>query len=287
MQEPRPTPSSRLSGLAAAALLTAALAGCTLPPTTARNWSQQLQEWAGAPIVLLGEQHDAEAHQAWQRATVEQLAGQERLAALVIEMAPRTGSTANLGRDAAEDVVQQALHWQDADWPWPRYRAVVMAAVRAGVPVLGGNLPRRRMHEAMRDERLDHHLPPDGWQRQLDAIREGHCDLLPTSQLAPMARIQLARDASMAEAAREAVRPGKTVLLVAGRGHVLRGVGIPTWLSEGTGAKVAVAQAGEQSLAHAADADWLQTTDALPARDHCVELREKFRNPPAPRADAG
>lgn len=100
------------------------------------------------------------------------------------------------------------------------------------------------MHEAMRDERLDHHLPPDGWQRQLDAIREGHCDLLPTSQLAPMARIQLARDASMAEAAREAVRPGKTVLLVAGRGHVLRGVGIPTWLPEGTGAKVAVAQAG-------------------------------------------
>ncbi|ROQ91522.1 putative iron-regulated protein [Delftia acidovorans] len=276
-----------LAGLAAAALLAAALAGCASSSAPARDWTQQLQRWSDAPIVLLGEQHDAVAHQAWQQATVEQLAKQERLAALVIEMAPRTGSTASLARDASEDAVQQALQWQDAAWPWPRYRGVVMATVRAGVPVLGGNLPRADMKQAMRNENLDTHLPPEGWQRQLDAIREGHCGLLPDTQLAPMARIQLARDASMAEVARAAVKPGNTVLLVAGRGHVLRGVGIPTWLPEAAGAKVAVAQAGETSVAQASDVDWLQKTDALPAKDHCAELREKFRNPPAPRADAG
>ncbi|MFG0603226.1 ChaN family lipoprotein [Delftia sp. WSY_4] len=285
---PRPfirTP--RLAGLAAAAWLAAALAGCASSSAPARDWTQQLQRWSDAPIVLLGEQHDAVAHQAWQQATVEQLAKQERLAALVIEMAPRTGSTASLARDASEDAVQQALQWQDAAWPWPRYRGVVMAAVRAGVPVLGGNLPRADMKQAMRNENLDTHLPPEGWQRQLDAIREGHCGLLPDTQLPPMARIQLARDASMAEVAKAAIRPGKTVVLVAGRGHVLRGVGIPTWLPESAAAKVAVAQAGETSVAHESDVDWLQKTDALPAKDHCAELREKFRNPPAPRADAG
>ena len=285
---PRPfirTP--RLAGLAAAAWLAAALAGCASSSAPARDWTQQLQRWSDAPSVLLGEQHDAAAHQAWQQATVQQLATQERLAALVIEMAPRTGSTASLARDASEDAVQQALQWQDAAWPWPRYRGVVMAAVRAGVPVLGGNLPRADMKQAMRNQNLDTHLPPEAWQRQLDAIREGHCGLLPDTQLAPMARIQLARDASMAEVARAAVKPGKTVLLVAGRGHVLRGVGIPTWLPEAAGAKVAVAQAGETSVAQASDVDWLQKTDALPAKDHCAELREKFRNPPAPRADAG
>ncbi|SDX80657.1 ChaN family lipoprotein [Delftia lacustris] len=285
---PRPfirTP--RLAGLAAAAWLAAALAGCASSSTPARDWTQQLQRWSDAPLVLLGEQHDAAAHQAWQQATVQQLATQERLAALVIEMAPRTGSTASLARDASEDAVRQALQWQDAAWPWPRYRGVVMAAVRAGVPVLGGNLPRADMKQAMRNQNLDTHLPPEAWQRQLDAIREGHCGLLPDTQLAPMARIQLARDASMAEVARAAVKPGKTVLLVAGRGHVLRGVGIPTWLPESAAAKVAVAQAGETSVAHESDVDWLQKTDALPAKDHCAELREKFRNPPAPRADAG
>ncbi|WP_312840367.1 ChaN family lipoprotein [Delftia tsuruhatensis] len=285
---PRPfirTP--RLAGLAAAAWLAAALAGCASSSAPARDWTQQLQRWSDAPIVLLGEQHDAAAHQAWQQATVQQLATQERLAALVIEMAPRTGSTASLARDASEDAVQQALQWQDAAWPWPRYRGVVMAAVRAGVPVLGGNLPRADMKQAMRNQNLDTHLPPEAWQRQLDAIREGHCGLLPDTQLPPMARIQLARDASMAEVAKAAIRPGKTVVLVAGRGHVLRGVGIPTWLPESAAAKVAVAQAGETSVAHESDVDWLQKTDALPAKDHCAELREKFRNPPAPRADAG
>lgn len=287
MQVPRPSPSLRLPGLAAAVLLAAALAGCTHSPTTPRSWSQQLQGWSGAPIVLLGEQHDAEAHQAWQQATVQALAGEGRLAALVIEMAPRTGSTAALARDAGEAQVQQALDWQDAAWPWPRYRGVVMAAVGAGVPVLGGNLPRAGMREAMRDEAFDTHLPAAGWQRQLDAIRDGHCGLLPEAQLAPMARIQLARDASMAEAARAAIQPGKTVLLVAGRGHVLRSVGIPTWLPEGAGAKVAIAQAGAESLDPPSDADWLQRTDALPAKDHCAELRERFKNPPSPRADAG
>ena len=285
---PRPfirTP--RLAGLAAAAWLAAALAGCASSSTPARDWTQQLQRWSDAPLVLLGEQHDAAAHQAWQQATVQLLATQERLAALVIEMAPRTGSTASLARDASEDAVQQALQWQDAAWPWPRYRGVVMAAVRAGVPVLGGNLPRADMKQAMRNQNLDTHLPPEAWQRQLDAIREGHCGLLPDTQLPPMARIQLARDASMAEVAKAAIRPGKTVVLVAGRGHVLRGVGIPTWLPESAAAKVAVAQAGGASVAQECDVDWLQKRDALPAKDHCAELREKFRNPPAPRADAG
>src|SRR5260370_23185552 len=99
-----------------------------------------------------------------------------------------------------------------------------------------------------------------------------------------MARIQLARDASMAEVARAAVRPGKTVLLVAGRGHVLRGVGIPSWLPEAAGAKVAVAQAGGTSGAQASDVGWLQKTDALPPQDHCAQLREKVRKPPPPPA---
>src|SRR2546427_3122490 len=86
----------RLAGLAAAALLAAALAGCASSSAPARDWTQQLQRWSDAPIVLLGEQHDAVAHQAWQQATVEQLAKQERLAALVIEMARSEEHTSEL-----------------------------------------------------------------------------------------------------------------------------------------------------------------------------------------------
>lgn len=90
---------------------------------------------------------------------------------------------------------------------------MVMAAVQAGVPVLGGNLPRAQMKQSMGDVRYDSHLPATGWQLQLDAIKEGHCGLLPESQFAPMARIQLARDESMAKvstAAHKLAKPGQT-----------------------------------------------------------------------------
>lgn len=283
---PNPCTHLRLRCLAATSLLAAALAGCASKGDAARNWNEQLQAWPDASIVLLGEQHDAPAHQAWQQSSVEQLAAQGRLAALVIEMAPRAASTATLRSDAGEEDVQQALRWHEAAWPWQRYRGVVMAAVRAGVPVLGGNLPRTAMGEAMRDEKLDAHLPAAGWQRQLNAIRDGHCGLLPESQLPAMARVQLARDASLAQAALSAMQPGKSVLLVAGRGHVLRSVGIPTWLPATAGAKVAIAQSGTEQFTQGGDADWLQRTEPLLEKDHCAELRERFRNPPAPRADA-
>jgi uncharacterized iron-regulated protein len=101
--------------------------------------------------------------------------------------------------------------------------------------------------------------------------------LLPEAQIAPMARIQIARDASMARAAQEAARPGKTVVLVAGGGHVLRSIGVPTHLSPSLVSKVAVAQAGKGQTAIKNDADTVLSTPALPARDACAELREKWR----------
>ena len=133
--------------------------------------------------------------------------------------------------------MQQALQWQSGaagGWPWQDYGPMVMNAVRAGVPVLGGNLPRAQMKQTMSQSRYDNHLPASGWRLQLDAIKDGHCGLLPESQFAPMARIQLARDESMAKVAATALqqwsRPGQSVLLVAGRSHVRSDIGVPTWL---------------------------------------------------------
>jgi hypothetical protein len=86
---------------------------------------------------------------------------------------------------------------------------MIMAAVRAGVPVLGGNLPRARQREAMADAALDRLLDADSLLRQQALVRDGHCGLLPEAQIAPMTRIQLARDRSMAAVASAAVAQGK------------------------------------------------------------------------------
>ena len=265
------------------AVLTASLAGCaSSDPSTASHASGAetlpARVLAHPPdVLLLGEQHDAPEHQQWQRQTIEQWAASGRLAAVVLEMADAGHSTQAVDKSVADSAVQQALAWNDKGWPWQAYGPVVMAAVRAGVPVLGGNLPRAHMREVMQQSQWDSHLPAADWQRQLDAIREGHCDLLPASQLVPMARIQLAKDASMARTVQQQMQAGKTVLLIAGRGHVLRSIGIPSWLPAGTRSVVAIGQAGNVAQTAEADRDWVHHTPAVPAKDHCAALKKQWK----------
>ncbi|WP_374608778.1 ChaN family lipoprotein [Diaphorobacter nitroreducens] len=265
-------------------LLAASLAmqGCITAdlPRDPAAWDSQLERWPPVDALLLGEQHDAAAHQQWQRHTVQWLAVRQRLAALVLEMAPEGAGTDGLPPDADAAQVRAALQWDEQAWPWDRYAPVVMAAVAAGVPVRGGNLPRSQMPQAMRDAALDTHLPPAGRARPRTAIEEGHCGLVPAQRLMPMVRIQLARDARMARAVQAAHRPGRTVLLVAGFGHVQRSLGVPTWLPSDFTSKVAIAQAGQARAAIESEADYVHRTPALTPHDPCAELRERWPGPP-------
>ena len=136
-----------------------------------------------ADVLLVGEQHDAPDHQRLAHELIDTLAARGLLAAVALEMADAGASTAHLSRRADEADAQAALRWNDAAWPWRAYGPVVMAAVRAGVPVLGANLPRERMREAMADVQLDNRLPPGPLQAQQQAIRDGHCGLLGARQV--------------------------------------------------------------------------------------------------------
>lgn len=257
----------------------ALLAGCTTPPPPVPD----LQGLLPTPLLLLGEQHDAPEHQALQRATVRQLAQQGQLAAVVLEMLEQGRQTTGLPPEASEDRVRDALDWRGATnsgaWAWGVYGPVVMAAVRANVPVLGGNLPRAQMRPAMADAALDATVPPDTLQRQREAIRDGHCGVLPETQIAPMTRIQLARDRAMAQTATAALRPGQTVLLIAGNAHVQRDLGVPRHLVPGQSHRVVLSEArstatrGEPGTGVTTDRLWV--TPPRPAQDHCAELKKQ------------
>jgi len=184
-------------------------------------------------VLLLGEQHDEPKHQYWHQRTVKQLAEQGQLAALALEMAELGHSTASLPRSASEADVKAALAWDAQGWPWAAYAPAVMAAVHAGVPVLGANLPRVRQREAMVDASLDSTVSTPVLQAQQEAVRAGHCDLLPASQLRPMTRVQIARDRTMAQVLGDAARPGQTVVLIAGADHVDPELGVPLHLDRG------------------------------------------------------
>lgn len=256
------------------ALLSLLLAGCASTHDLA---ARRLTHLLPADAILLGEQHDADAHRQVQRAFVETLAERRQLAALALEMADRGRSTDTLASDASAQQVREALHWNENGWPWERYAPVIMAAVRQGIPVRGANLPRDAMRASMNDTRLDQHLDASALARQREAIRIGHCDLLPQERLTPMLRVQLARDASMAQTIMDARVPGKTVLLIAGGGHVLRDVGIPTHLPPSLQVRSVLAVAGSTSPDRAAGADLVWQTAALAPRDHCAALRDRLK----------
>jgi len=263
-------------------LLLALTACSTTTSADANAWHTRLARWldTGTTALLLGEQHNAPEHQHWQRDTIHWLGEQKRLAAVVLEMADSGTTTAGLSPTADEADVRAALRWNDTAWPWQTYAPVIMEAVRLGVPVQGGNLPRERMHAAMQDAKWDTRLPAETWQRQRQAIEEGHCHLLPEAQITPMTRIQLARDASMAQTLVKALEarqsPHTAVVLIAGSAHVQREWGVPAWLPANVSLKIAVAQAGQS--AHAVPADHIHPTPAIAPRDYCAELRAHMAN---------
>lgn len=254
--------------LAVAGALALVVSACAVPggPGSA-DWPAGVDVATPASdLLLLGELHDDPRHQRWHREAVAVLADRGRLAALALEMAERGTSTAGLPRDATETAVRKALQWDDQAWPWAAYGPAIMAAVQAGVPVLGANLPRAQMRPAMADASLDQRLAAGELERQRQAVRDGHCGLLPDTQVGHMTRVQVARDVAMAEVIAAAARRGQTVVLLAGNGHVDPQVGIPRHLPSSLTVRPVT---------------W--PAPPAPAKDYCAQLRQQWqpRNPPA------
>jgi uncharacterized iron-regulated protein len=253
--------------------LAAIVAGCALlPSATTPDAPSRVLRLLPADVLMLGEQHDAPEHHVIERDTVQALATDGRLAALAIEMAEEGQSTTYLKPDATQAQVQTALSWNDKAWPWTDYGPAIMAAVSAGVPVVGANLPRERMKDAMADVSLDAQLGDAQRAQQQQAVRDGHCGLLPEAQIVPMTRIQIARDRAMAQAALKARVPGKTVLLITGAGHATKTLGVAQHLPTDVRVKSIRLVAGEADQAPGYDALW--RTPALPPKDYCATLRK-------------
>lgn len=274
----------------AALLLIAALLVCgcasrteapileTLGGSAAALTAGRLDALLPADALLLGEQHDATDHQLIERQVISTLASRGVLAAVALEMADAGASTAALNPGATDEQTRQALNWDDRAWPWKAYGPAVMAAVRAGVPVFGANLPRAQMPASMNDASLDTRLPGPARKAQEQAIRIGHCNLLPESRIQPMTRIHIARDISMAATLAKALLPGKTVVLISGGGHADHTLGVPLHLPPAIKAKVVLMQAGSAPIAttNIANFDALWATPALPETDYCEGLRKQF-----------
>jgi uncharacterized iron-regulated protein len=259
------------------AMVSLALVSCAAPTgfPSVQSVHTQLDAWLPMDVLLLGEQHDAPQHQLLEHAIVEALAARGLLAALALEMADSGDSTAALQPDASEAQVRQALRWNNDGWPWAAYGPAVMSAVRAGVPVLGANLPRTQMQISMADAQLDQQLPGPALKAQQQLIRQGHCDLLPESQITPMTRIQIAKDMRMADTVQAAVRAGRVVVLISGSVHADKQLGVPQHLPPELLVKAIRLRSRTAGVEHEAfDSVWL--TSATPNKDYCADMAKQL-----------
>lgn len=217
---------------------------------------------ADARRLLLGERHDLAGDHAAQRWLLQALQRRRPQGSLVLEMIaserqPRLQRVQRWrakGNQAEGARLQELLEW-DTRWPWAAYGGLVQDAADAGTPLFGGNLSRAEVNALLASTEGVRFPVAAARQRLSAVVLAQHADAAP--MLEGMLAVQQARDTRMAQVLLDAPAPA---LLVAGRWHVLRGTGVPGYLSPATPALV-IALASPGETVDATDADLLWVLD--------------------------
>ncbi|ODN70787.1 ChaN family lipoprotein [Methylobrevis pamukkalensis] len=230
------------AGPAAAAASDAAIDTATGRPLDADALDRRLLE---ADVVILGEIHDSADHHHRQAAVIAMLAREGRRPPVVFEMLTRAQQPAIDAFRAASRPAQdfaEAVSWTDNWNDWPLYAPVIAAALAAGGPILGGDLPREARRRVGREgtaglpaaERarygLDDDLPAAYLADLSGVLLASHCGMIPEEAIGAMVDVQRLRDGAMADAARAALGEDPTarpVVVIAGAAHARRDWGLP------------------------------------------------------------
>lgn len=198
-----------------------------------------------ADYVLLGEKHDNSVHHRLQAEAVSDLVNAGRRPALAFEMINSAQGEAlqkHLGdKSKTADALGAALDWRKSGWPdWRYYAPIATAALKAGLKIVPANFPRSKTREIGRKgfvaldpdlvERahLNDPLPETLAKSLMQEMFISHCRMMPTKHLGPVAKIQRARDAVMADA----LTRHDNAVLIAGSGHTRRDRGVPYYLRQ-------------------------------------------------------
>lgn len=238
-----------------------------------------VEQLATAPRVLVGEQHDNPDHHALQLWLLRALQTRRAQGSLLLEMlepAQQARVDALKHPLPLPDDLPAALAWQSG-WDWSVYGPIVREALGQPYPLLAANLDRNEVGQIYRQRPSlagEHSNAAPVAQALLAHVREGHCALLPESQMPAMLAVQQQRDRRIAQRVLAAPTPA---LLLAGSFHVRKDLGVPLHLQDlgvGEGTQVLMlAQVGEHVDAQMADFVWY--TAALPAQDYCASLRKE------------
>jgi uncharacterized iron-regulated protein len=257
------------SAMALCAALACSAQAATRLPASADALAQAMQ---GARVVLLGEVHDNAVQHALRAQALRKLVESGARPAIAFEQFDR----------GAQEAIERARRERprDADyliaqgkgvpsWRWDLYKPYIALALEYGLPVVAANLASSdAMKIAMGSTAPD--SPATLLRAQEDAVRRGHCDLLPPDAIPGMARAQVARDRTLAQAI--APYTSRGVVLLTGNGHARKDIGVPHWLSAPS-TSIALLEDDED----AAGFDYYVVTERADRPDPCDELRRRLK----------
>ncbi|MEG4070008.1 ChaN family lipoprotein [Microcoleus sp. Pol11C2] len=219
------------------------------PPQTYTN-QEILQQLVKAKVVYLGETHDsAEDHQA-QLAIIREMQRQNRKIAIAMEMFQRPFQSAIdnylAGKLTEEQLVEQTEYDRRWRFPWESYAPILRFAKENQLPVLALNTPsevtRKVASQGLESLTAEEkkHIPPISEIRTDNAeYRQLLLEVYQQHQKAEQGnsrgferflQAQVLWDETMAEKIAEFFKanPDYQVVVLAGKGHIIYGYGIPS-----------------------------------------------------------
>ena len=217
------------AALALAALACHAQAATRLPATA----DALAESMRGARVVLLGEVHDNGVQHALRAEALRKLVQSGARPAIAFEQFDR-GAQEAIDRARRERPRRHRLRHRAsqgrAELALGDVQAVHRARARVRPADRGGEPRTRRRHEDGDVGNGGRRAARRLLRAQEEAVRKGHCDLLPQEAIPGMARAQVARDRTLAQAIAPYAASG--VVLLTGNGHARKDMGVAHWLAE-------------------------------------------------------
>ncbi len=204
-----------------------------------------VDEMTASRLVLVGERHSVLSHHEAQLGVIRALGKNGRDVAIGFEMF-RSNATPYLDAWVSRKLSEaefKAIYFDNWNFPWPLYQMLFVHAQDAGIPMIGLNVPReitrqvakqgfKSLNEAQRGSLPMVTCEVD--EAYMEFIRSAHgAHGHGGMNFTYFCEAQLVWDKAMAINAIRYLEanPGKTLVLIAGTGHVRKG-GIPTRLRE-------------------------------------------------------
>ncbi len=238
-----------------------------------------VERLAGAPRLIIGEQHDNPDHHHVQLWLLKALAQRRPQGSLLLEMLTpdqqvRVDEVRTVAANRWPADLPEALAWQPG-WDWNLYGSIVRYALVQPYPLLAANLDMtdvRRIYKqapAVSGARSN----AAAVKRELLAqIRDSHCGLLPERQIPAMLAVQQQRDRQMAQRLLAAPAPA---VLFAGAYHARLDIGVPIHAQDlgERSAPVVLMLAEKGGWVSSESADYVWYTATRPAQDYCAQMR--------------